>query len=745
MVVVTSALPALSGELALFHTTDPLLSNSPVLVFYGPAASISATTSRIQVHVYTPAGLESYTRLAISPNSPYYAAVSALPREEQGDEVCRGLAFGLAKYFAEIARPARDAWVAQACTKKAPSAFALFTDAHVAILATRMNRVENAEEVIDDIQRSLGEQSVSWLDLDVVLPPNAIQSAKLSDEQAEAEGDGEGVDEEVLCARRYGQYASFIKMLGEPAFLPTSKLKRAPSKPTAIGRSQAFLRDQREMARKEMCELVDTEANYVSKLDSLVNGVAGDMRSTAVNPAIPVTSMVERMIHELFPSTLDDMLGLNSAFLNAVQQVLDSTEDAAMADVEDNAEETSYTTITDDIGLTDFAKCLIEWFPKFADSYPLYMRANARFPRLLRKINRQADEAILAKLQDVGEKRLTSMLIEPVQRLPRYTLYIDSIAKQLPVAHPALKLLLKARDIISEICSQDAPGMQETDILVRLQRLVGSWPEEIESLGRLITITDACELLPPFEPTDCRGSSGSLLLFTNCTIFLERRGENAMTARALLAELGKPLLDDRRDSSQVNFTPTLHFVEAFALKDTHITEYMNHRAVNLLPTTGPTTSSGVIPEHRVYLLEGAYAGKASKFQEEWTKAQVEGRFSEEERDGAKWEVRSAQGAAGELNLFNAIFEQQPDNDAGATRIRVVIAPERHDRLPNIGENGLEAIISMTELGNGFWQITTEGALAMTTRDKVTEGEFLPILMRRREFSALSTATHASYD
>lgn len=730
MVVVTSALPALSGELALFHTTDPLLSNSPVLVFYGPAASISSTTSRIQVHVYTPAGLESYARLAISPNSPYYAAVNALPREEQGDEVCRGLAFGLAKYFAEIARPARDAWIAQACTaKKAPSAFALFTDAHVAILATRMNRVENAEDIIDDIQRSLGEQSVSWLDLDVVLPPRSIQPVKLDEEL----NDGEGIDEDDMCARRYGQYASFIKMLGEPAFLPTSRLKRAPSKPTAVGRSQAFLRDQREMARKEMCELVDTESNYVSKLDELANGIAGDMRTIAANKAIPVTGHVERMLNELFPGTLDEMLQINSAFLEAIQGVLDATEEAATADVQNDSEETSYNTIQDAIGLTEFARCLVDWFPKFAQSYPVYMQSNARFSRLIRKIHKQADQSLLAKFQEVGEKRLNSMLIEPVQRLPRYTLYIDSIAKQLPVAHPALKLLLRARDIVSEICSQDAPGMREADILVRLQRLVGSWPEEIDSLGRLITITDASELLPPFEPNDCLGSGGVLLLFTDCTMFFERRGPNAMTARALLAELGKPLLDDRRDSSQFDFSPSLHFVESFALKDTLITEYMNHRAINLLPTLGLNTSAGIVPEHRVYLLEGTYAGKASRFQEEWSKAQVEGRFSEEERDNGKWEVRSAQGAAGELNLFNAIFEQHPDNAADSTRIRVVIDPENHDHRPKIGDDGLEAVVSMTGLGNGFWQIATESALATATRDKVTEGEFLPILIRRCKF------------
>lgn len=730
MVVVTPAIAALTGELTLFHTTDPLLSNSPILVFYGPSPSISTTTSRIQIHVFTPAGFESYPRVSISPNAPYYGAVNSLPREEQGDEVCRGLAFGLSKYFSEVPRPSRDAWVAQACPSKKASAFALFSDAHVAILATRMNKVDNHDEIIHDIHRSLSEQTVSWLDLDVILPPGSIEPVTLDDDEPEQEN----VDEDELCARKYGDYAPFIKSLGEPAFLPTSKLRRAPSKPTAIGRSQAFLRDQREVARKEMSELVDTESNYINKLSMLVGDIASDLRQIVHNEAIPVSNPMERTINELFPPCLDKMLELNSAFLEAIRTVLDETEDAAMADITDLTEETSHDDPTSDtIGLTEFAKCLIEWFPKFSESYPSYTQAHSRFPRLMRRLARIGDASILDKIHEFGDKRLNSLLIEPVQRLPRYTLYIDSIAKQLPVAHPALKLLLKARDIVSEICSQDAPGAQETNIWERLQRIVKSWPDEIESVGRLITIVDVVEMFPPFEDGHSRGSSGVLLLFTDCTIFLEKRSQMAMSARALLSELGKPLLEDRRDSTRPVTPPSLHFVDAFDLKDSTVTEYLDNRAIAIMPLS-PGPDLGIASEQRVYLLEGSYSGKASKFQEEWTKAQVEGRFSEEERESGKWEVRSAQISGGELNLFNAIFEgcqrHHQDNPSESARVRVIIDPSKHEHRPVVGENELEASVTLEKTEKGQWRISIESAFSMATRDKVDEGEFLPILIRR---------------
>ena len=174
MAVIFSAPPALSGDLALFHTTDPLLANSPVLVFHGPAATIGATSSRIQVHVFTPAGIGAFARLAVSPNSPFYSAVTNLPREEQGDEVCRGLAFGLKKYFAELPGVVKKTWCAQT---KAPSSGMLFGDDHVAILASRMTRVDNVDEVIKVIEEAFGEQRQSWLDLDIVLPNGSFKEA----------------------------------------------------------------------------------------------------------------------------------------------------------------------------------------------------------------------------------------------------------------------------------------------------------------------------------------------------------------------------------------------------------------------------------------------------------------------------------------------------------------------------------------------------------------------------------------
>lgn len=272
----------LPDTLNLFYTSDDLLAHAPILIFYGFSAITtgSASSSRLQAHVFTPAGLQSFPRLTISPSSPLYSAVNCLPREEQGDEVCRGLAFSLYKYFSELPGVVKQTWEAQPNPLgKLPSAPALFSAAHAAILASRMVKIENGEEIIQDVRQALAEQSVSWLDIDVVLPPGSM---KVPDTSMRGSTTFEDIDDDITF-ERYGSFAPLVKLFGEPSFLPTSRLRRAPSRPTALNRATLFSRKNKEGLRREMCELLDTEESYVSKIYDLCHSVAEDFRQKAKN------------------------------------------------------------------------------------------------------------------------------------------------------------------------------------------------------------------------------------------------------------------------------------------------------------------------------------------------------------------------------------------------------------------------------------------------------------------------------
>jgi len=183
MVRVTDELTLSRDQVSLYHTTDPYLGNLPVFVFHGPSTTSNSTlnSSRIQIHVFTAAGFQSYARITISPNSHFYQSVNHLPRDKQGDEICRGLAFGLLKYFKELPEVVRTGLIFQSTNsrgKRPGSAPTLFGEQHAADLAGSMVKVENIGEVIQDIESALRPQNINHLDIDLVLPPGSIVPVK---------------------------------------------------------------------------------------------------------------------------------------------------------------------------------------------------------------------------------------------------------------------------------------------------------------------------------------------------------------------------------------------------------------------------------------------------------------------------------------------------------------------------------------------------------------------------------------
>ena len=193
MVRVTDELVLAQGQVTLYFTTDAHLGNLPVLIFHGGSTTSNSTlnSSRIQIHVFTAAGFQSYQRITISPNSPFYQSVNYLPREKQGDEICRGLAFGLLKYFKELPEVVKSGLILQTAgfkTRRPGSAPALFGEQHAADVVGSMVRVENVADVIDDIRAALRPQNINHADVDLVLPPGSISPFR--------EEDGDDIEEE---------------------------------------------------------------------------------------------------------------------------------------------------------------------------------------------------------------------------------------------------------------------------------------------------------------------------------------------------------------------------------------------------------------------------------------------------------------------------------------------------------------------------------------------------------------------
>lgn len=262
--------------------------------------------------------------------------------------------------------------------------------------------------------------------------------------------------------RQYDAYTPLVRLLVEPVFLPTSKLRRAPSKPTSLNRSKSFSTDRKIELRMKLAELVDTEDRYVAKLAELVHRVAGDFHEAASRRQPANLSPSEEELECLFPKSADQMLHVNSAFLDQLRRIMDETEDDALKDMEaptpnvTGAARAGGSQCTKDpSGALAMARLFLDWFPRFTQCYQDYIRASQHFPTLLNSFLDQ-QSSFRQRVHHAGEQMIRSILIEPVQRLPRYSLLIDQIIGSLPMVHPALQPMLKARDIIN-ICSMDDP------------------------------------------------------------------------------------------------------------------------------------------------------------------------------------------------------------------------------------------------------------------------------------------------
>ncbi|KAL9607742.1 MAG: hypothetical protein Q9167_007372 [Letrouitia subvulpina] len=689
MATLTAPFPTLSADVvSLYVAKDVLLDNLPVLVFYGPSTIANATqsSSRIQAHIYSLAGLQSFPRLTIAPTSPLYTAIKHLPADLQGDEVFRGLAISILSYFAGASKATKDS-LKELAARRRPNrlAPAMFDEMHAGELASRMKRTDDTEEVLKYLRSAVSTQSISWVDIDLVLPTNTIERVMITEgtEKSPVIGD------DGFPLYRYGPCSSFLSYFGSPGFLPTSKLRRAPSMPTAHSKARTLLKEQKIALRREMCELLDTERRYIEKIDNLVNVVITEIRQCDDARSEGSVRLRESsdLVNHLFPESLYGILNANKEFYFEIESTLAETEDMAIRDIEGTClADTDSTNVAskrrDPTGTLFFAKTLLRWFPKFLAPYQDYLRASSDFPHYISRLVLDGASKLSIKLQEFGEQRLRSMLIEPVQRLPRYSLFIDNMINQLPASHPAMTSLLKAKDFVTDICALDSgSAMDTTKPSSSLRKMIRDWPSWLSPRGRLITALDVLELDPPYD-TDSNKKDCILLLFPDSLIIVQKTDANSLSARGILAEIDRPAVSVQIAAvADLAHDRGLVFSTAFGLSKLQITESKAGQQVRLIHTVGSTAQShtshagtGVFEcQAKVFCLLGSYENRGARLSEEITKAKIEGRFSEAVRESDKWLLRIVGPDPSGLGIIAAIYENGITGDgplASTSRLKV---------------------------------------------------------------------------
>ncbi|PWY84929.1 rho guanyl nucleotide exchange factor [Aspergillus heteromorphus CBS 117.55] len=729
-------------QLSLYHASDTYLSS--VFVFYGPVATANATvsSSRIQAHILTPAGFQSYPRITVSPAAPLYAAVNHLPRDKQGDEVCRGLAVSMLKYFAELSDPAKECLQAIArAGKPGVKLPRLFDEMHAAELANRMTKVDQTADIVRDVRGAFQERRVPWVDIDVVLPVGVIQPPPQPDNDDDVQ-DG-NVDFYDTPDLQYGRYSALVRSLGAPMFLPTSRLKRAPSQPTNVSKSKLFSKSQKQALRLTMCELVDTEERYVNKLYTLVCNVAEEYRLKAQARVPSSTSPNEADLATLFPPCLNEILEVNMGFLEVIRQILEETEKDAIDDITEDTQlpsSVSQRSISkeekDAIGAVAFANALLEWLPRFSQPYADYMRAHTGFTQTLNSFMRDKNSSFSRRVYETGEQKLRSLLMEPVQRLPRYSLLIDTMTSSLPLVHPAVRPLLKARDVVKDICSlDDSSSTNHDQSFRRLKELVDGWPSTILPTGRLITAVDFNELSPPYhldEPT-AEPSAGIMLIYKNCLVLLAKALGSRTTARGLLADLDNAAATANAAAN----SPVVTELRVVQVYDLHTVRCMQSTCGRILFLAPTSAKSRPDQNTTVDLLAlepiSMYEGRASRIIEEIVKAKIEGRFSESERENGKWSLRSPTGTVGNLGILACVFEEEPEEAkkrASSSKIRVVFDTPRATCSQTLSNSDVEVIVSLSVAGEDQYRVDIESVVGNASSDIVTVDSFVPVLSKR---------------
>ena len=688
MISLSPTLSSIPFEtLDVYLARDQSLENLPILIFYGFSTVGNSTqnSSRIQVHVFSLAGFQSFPRLTIAPTSPLYAAVDHLPYEQQGDEIRRGLAIGLLSYFNALPRGIKEG-IRNRCV------VARFDPNHAGELASRVVKLDSSAYHASYVRQALKPQCVSWVDIDVV-----VESSHSSD-------DGSS----------YGKYSPFIESLGPPAFLPTSSLKRAPSRPKAHNGQSSMTAQSKIALREEMNQLLDTERSYINKIGELVRG----LESVQHPPAYSTHGMaVSKNLRRIFD--------VNSVFFNRLDATLEQTENEAIKDIES---QTEVSSAIDRTGALAFAGMLLQSVPDFEGPYQDYLRESNDASSIVSRL-----VSIAGPISDMivafGEQKLRSVLIEPVQRLPRYGLIIDNMVNLLPAWHPAVSALLKAKDVLADICSLDTDAASSSETLKRIQKLVAFWPAECKPSGRLISASDAIQLMPPFSQEN-NGRIGILLLFPTAIVFVEKQPESAMSARGFVAEIDKPSKSTPSLEVRATQPKDLEFSISWPLSDVFLTQSEDASQIRIIDNgqigSAPMTFGFI----------GSYEGKVHRFVEEVMKARIEGRFPESIRESTNWALRSANPSADSLGVLAAIFNLDAIralDDSVSLKIHphlMILVGDLPDQAVAAHRSSFTEVVHVCMLEDGIYQLSCNATYGIAFVERASVDAVATVLLRR---------------
>ncbi|TIA88129.1 hypothetical protein E3P99_02789 [Wallemia hederae] len=302
--------------------------------------------------------------------------------------------------------------------------------------------------------------------------------------------------------------------IGDDLLSPSIASSSQPPPPTKTPNLQSF--------QQQLNELISTEKSYVKRINALKINYADPLRHFAKHKD---TQIINHFDAKSLFANIDQILHINTAFLNELEHA-------------------------NELNIGNICLSHFPYFSPYNQYYFNRQKSVDLFKDLLKK--KSFVEFIdRTKWQTTGINNigLRELLMEPVQRIPRYILLLQGMMNYLDQSHDQRSKLYKALDMASKIASCEADETTKRATLMHtLQRNIQDFPPNLISHNRtLIDCLDVDDL-----PTPLTGHVDEPL---PCTIFLFN-DKLAITKRPSSNARGRKLsgLDDL-DASNPSSTP----------------------------------------------------------------------------------------------------------------------------------------------------------------------------------------------
>lgn len=302
-----------------------------------------------------------------------------------------------------------------------------------------------------------------------------------------------------------------VLSLGNPLFSSSSNLLSSPSNSSLdelnhAAQRQRALTDTSALS-SVIHELVTSERSYVKRLQILKHDYADPLRNFARSKDTAIIPPYEAKT--LF-GNIDNLLPVNEAFLVDLERMLGGNGTKNVGGV-------------GDVALRHFKD--LKGFEQYRQYYVKREDAQLIFEKeVAKRSSRFAAYIDHIKYQSTDPKNrvgLRELLMEPVQRIPRYTLLFRTILKHMAPDDPQRAKVIEADEIASKIAlaETDEQTKRAAVFYCLIATIDGFPPDLFSNSRRFIDCVDVEDILTE-GPVSSSSSSNSAVTSLHCTLFL---------------------------------------------------------------------------------------------------------------------------------------------------------------------------------------------------------------------------------